>query len=160
MGLRMTEEELNVLLKRGSVRIHEEKKGKPVGQKGKRTARKNGKTKDEFQSLAEQRYYEMYVQPLELAGMLDHWSMHESFVVEEGLSYQGMRFRPKIYSPDFMLYFKDGSVLAVEVKGSRIKKLQREYPLKKQLFIRKYCIPNKWDFSEVKAETLTGSGGK
>ena len=149
--MRMTETELEDLLNRGNIKIH----GEPDSAFTKRKKQK-GKSKDEFQSLAEKRYYEQYIQPMVLAGLVDRWSMHESFVVEEGFVYQGIRFRDKIYSPDFMIYFKDGSVTAVEVKGDQIRKLQREYPLKKQLFIRKFCIPNNWAFKEIRAADLTG----
>ncbi|WNS40840.1 hypothetical protein [Paenibacillus sp. MMS20-IR301] len=44
---------------------------------------------------------------------------------------------------------KDGSVEVVEIKGRVIKKLQRDYPLRRQLFILNYCIPNNWKFKEV-----------
>lgn len=150
--MRISEEELERILSNPSVRIHgskseqEQKQSRP---------RRTGKKKDEFQSLAEQRYYEIYIRPFELAEQLDHWSMHESFVVVDSVTYQGINFRKKIYTPDFMLYFKDGKTKAVEVKDDKIRKLQREYPLKKQLFIMKYCIPNGWDFEEIRASDLT-----
>lgn len=150
--MRISEEELDRILKNPSIRIHGIKTENDEGSK---KPLMRGKKKDEFQSLAEQRYYERYIRPFELAEKLDHWSMHESFVVVDAVSYQGNNFRAKIYTPDFMLYFKDGSVKAVEVKDDKIRKLQREYPLKKQLFIMKYCIPNGWDFDEVRASDLT-----
>ena len=149
--MQISEEELNQIMKRNpSLKIHQQTKAK-TPEKRKRV----GKTKEEFQSFAEKCYYEDFIQPLELTGLLDHWSMHESFVVADKLTYQGVQFRAKVYSPDFMLYFKDGTVKAIEVKGKTIKKLQREYPLKRQLFIEKYCIPKGWDFQEIQAEELT-----
>lgn len=36
-----------------------------------------------------------------------------------------------------------------EIKGGMIKKLQRNYPLCRQLFILKYCLPNDYKFIEV-----------
>lgn len=144
--MRMTEAELKQLLKNRNLHVQESTSS---------TKPRKGKSKDEFQSLAEQRYFEYYVQPLEITGQLDHWSIHESFVVCEAFSYEGRRFTQKIYSPDFMLYFKDGSVKAVEVKDKHIRKLQREYPLKRQLFVQKYCVPNHWIFEEVDAAELT-----
>ena len=150
--MRFSEDELERILKNPAVKIHGEATQKT--RQKKRSARK-GKSKDEFQSLAECRYYERYIWPLEIADRLERWSMHESFEVVEALTFQGIRFRTKVYSPDFVLYFKDGSVKVVEVKDEKIRRLQREYPLKKQLFIMKYCIPNGWDFEEVRASELT-----
>lgn len=65
--------------------------------------------------------------------------MHESFIIADEFEYQSQKFKKKIYTPDFVLRFKDGSVRIVEVKGKVIKKIQREYSLKKQLFISTVC---------------------
>lgn len=148
--MRISEDDLQAILKNPAIKVHSESK-QQLKQKKKRV----DKTKNEFQSLAEERYYERFVWPFEIAGKLDRWTMHESFEIVEALNYQGIKFRSKVYSPDFVLYFKDGGVKVVEVKDDKIRKLQREYPLKKQLFIMKYCIPNGWDFEEVRASELT-----
>lgn len=144
ISLRMTENEFKEFLSSRNLCV----RGTPQ-------QKRKGKTKNEFQSLAEQRYYEFYIQPMLAAKKLERWTMHESFVVLDSFSYKGKKYRKRIYTPDFMLYFSDGKVKAVEIKGTKIKKLQREYPLKKQLFIQRYCLPNDWEFEEIVAEDLT-----
>lgn len=161
MSMRMSEEELKQLLKNKSVRIH----GTPSS-----TNKNNlstvvqkptkkilpGHKKTEFQSVAEQKYFECYIQPLELSGQLERYSMHETFTVLDGIEFQGKKLQSRKYSPDFMLYFKDGTVKAVEIKGKKIRQWQREYPIKRQLFIMRHCIPKNWIFEEVSSEELTG----
>lgn len=146
MSLRMTEAEFKDFMakKGGSVRIKKQQK-------------KRGKTKAEFQSLAEERYYTLYIQPMELTGILKRWSMHKSFVVMDAFTYQKKHYQERIYTPDFVIELTDGSTKIIEIKGTKIRKLQREYPLKKQLFIQRYCIPNNWTFEEIPAEKLTQS---
>lgn len=143
MALRMTEAEFKDFLaqRNGKVKVQ--------------TQKRKGRTKKEFQSLAEERYYEFYIRPLEIAGLLESWSMHESFVVAESFTYQGKSYKSRVYTPDFVLKMKDGKTRVIEIKGTKVKKLQREYPLKKQLFIQKYCIPKNWTFEEIVAEELT-----
>ena len=147
MSLRISESELKDLLNTGRVKIHESYNNSlSISCGDKECPKKRGKKKNEFQSFAEARYYERYIKPLELSGLLESWSMHESFVISDEFEYQGQKFKKKIYTPDFVLRFKDGSVRIIEVKGKIIKKMQREYSLKKQLFIYKYCVPNGWIF--------------
>lgn len=45
-------------------------------------------------------------------------------------------------------YFRDGAVVVVEVKSKKIKKLQREYHIRRRLFIEKYCRPSGWKLTE------------
>lgn len=144
MSLRMTEAEFkDFMAKKGnSVRIQKQQK-------------KRGKTKDEFQSMAEERYYYLYIQPMEFAGLVKSWTMHKSFVVMDAFTYQKKRYKERVYTPDFFIELTDGSTRVIEIKGTKIRKLQREYPLKKQLFIQRYCIPNNWLFEEIPAEELT-----
>lgn len=67
----------------------------------------------------------------------------------EAVEHCGKKYRKRVYTPDFYMELKDGSVEIVEVKGRMIKKIQRDYPLRRQLFILKYCLPNNWKFIEV-----------
>ena len=44
---------------------------------------------------------------------------------------------------------------AIEVKGKAMKKLQRDYPLRRQLFLLRYAVPKGWAFLEIPAEDIT-----
>ena len=136
MGIRMTERELQDLLKTGKIRTET-----PISTEKKK---RKGKSKDEFQSYAEQRYWETVLYPMHLAGLIRSCDLHRYF-----------NLRAKVYTPDFFLEMTDGSVRVIEIKGKVIRKLQRDYPLRRQLFILNYCIPNNWEFEEVSSEELT-----
>lgn len=146
--MRLTETELNTILAKGVVKTSGVL---PTAAKKKR----KGRGKSEFQSLAEERYFSLYVQPLMLAKQIVSCEMHESFPIVEQVKLGNTSFRERVYTPDFVLHFADGRTKVVEVKGTKVRKLQRDYPLRRQLFILKYCIPNNWEFEEVNAEELT-----
>jgi len=103
----------------------------------------------EFDSDAEQRYYEKRVLPPLQTGLLLCCELHKAFEIVPALEHCGRKYKNRIYTPDFYLEYQDGSVEVVEIKGRKIKKLQRDYPLRRQLFILNYCIPNNWRFMEV-----------
>lgn len=103
----------------------------------------------DFDSDAERRYYEKRILPPLQTGLLLHCELHKAFEVVPALEHCGRKYKNRIYTPDFYLEYRDGSVEVVEIKGRAIKKLQRDYPLRKQLFILNFCIPNKWRFLEV-----------
>lgn len=105
-----------------------------------------------FDSAAEERYYTTQVMPRLATGIISSCEIHQSFEVVEAVKHNGMAYKNRIYTPDFILKFRDGSTDIVEIKGREIKKLQRDYPLRRQLFIIKYCIPNGWKFIEIAAE--------
>ena len=126
MSLKFSESELKSLLSTGRVKIHESPNNSfYVSYSDKMCFKKRCKKKHEFQSLAEAKYYENYIKPLELSGLLESWSMHESFVIVDEFEYQSQKFKKKIYTSDFVLRFKDGSVRIVEVKCKVIKNTKR-----------------------------------
>ena len=51
-------------------------------------------------------------------------------------------------TPDFLIYYKDGTVEAVEVKHEAIRKNQRDYIYRRRLFIDNVARPNGWRFTE------------
>lgn len=147
MGIRMTERELQDLLKTGKICTET-----PISTEKKK---RKGKSKDEFQSYAEQRYWETVLYPMHLAGLIRSCDLHRSFEVVPAVKWGNVNLRAKVYTPDFFLEMTDGSVRVIEIKGKVIRKLQRDYPLRRQLFILNYCIPNNWEFEEVSSEELT-----
>lgn len=108
-----------------------------------------------FDSLAEAVYYVRYVQPLLLTGEIVNCDMHREFEILPKLVFQGKTYRARRFTPDFFLTYKDGHVKVVEVKSKYVRYAQRDYPLRRQLFLDKYCAPNSWEFEEVCADDLT-----
>lgn len=140
----MSEDELNhILAKNPALKVRDQGK----------TSEKNRSVKlpkdTPFESDAEKRFYNSHIFPNLLAGSIIKYEMHKSFEVIECITFGGKKYKNRIYTPDFILEYADGSTEVVEVKGRVVKKLQRDYPLRRQLFILKYCIPNDWRFREV-----------
>lgn len=109
------------------------------------------KEKSDFDSKAEQHYYERVVVPLLLAKEVTSCELHKEFEVIPALDFGGQHYRHRVFKPDFLLTFPDGHVKVVEVKGEYARRAQRDYPLRRQLFIIHHCIPNGWEFEEVPA---------
>lgn len=161
MGIRFTEEQYDEFLKRKGVdKQNKSKQASPKstdsGKKRKRpTISFNGHN---FDSRAELIYYRDHVYPLELTGEVT-CELHKEFELLPKCSSCGQKLKRKVYHPDFILHHKEGNTKVVEIKGTVVKKLQRDYNLRKHLFIDKYCVPNGWTFEEVIAENLTGGKG-
>ena len=166
--MRMSEKEFQKLLAAGKIKIHEQSVHKQDGSMMKDTAitdeetttkeskkKRKGKTMSEFQSTAEKVYYQEYIEPLILTGEITSCDMHKRFDIVPAVKWGNVQLRTKRYTPDFVLTFRNGSIKVVEIKGKVIKKLQRDYPLRRQLFILNFCIPNNWEFEEIEAEMLT-----
>lgn len=102
-----------------------------------------------FDSAAEERYYTRYIQPKLIAGEIVKCEMHVKYEIIPAIEHGGKRYRHCEYTPDFVLKHADGYIKVVEVKGRVVKKLQRDYHLRRQLFILRYCIPNGWAFTEI-----------
>jgi hypothetical protein len=151
--MRMSERKLRELLNSNkSLRCSPDLNGTATNSNSKSVSQ--GKEKKEFDSLAEKIYYYEYLYPLYLTNKISNIDIHKSFkITDKNPIFPCIRER--IYTPDFVLHFPDGNIKIVEVKGDKIKKLQREYPLKRDLLLLQFCIPNGWDFEEVKAELLT-----
>lgn len=116
--------------------------------------KKNSKSKDEiFDSLAEKNFYYYYVQNHLKNGNIVKCELHNEFCIVDAIP--EYKLRKKVFKPDFLLTTKDGQVFVVEMKGKVVKKLQRDYGLRKHIFIEKYCIPNNWKFIELKSEEWT-----
>lgn len=109
--------------------------------------------KQDFDSLAEENYFRFYVKPKLNSGEFVSCDIHKKFVILNAIP--EYHFGERVYTPDFFITKSDGTILVVEMKGKVIKKLQRDYPLRKHLFIEKFCIPNGWIFKEENSENWT-----
>jgi predicted nuclease of restriction endonuclease-like RecB superfamily len=157
--MRMTEDELQALLSRNKS-LKANFSVPPPNVKNKAKIKPNINTiqpKKEFDSLAEEKYYNEYLYPLILAKEIESVELHKSFEILSSINQAGIKLRAKVYAPDFIIHYPNGSVKVVEIKGKIVKKLQRDYQLRKHLFIEKFVIPNGWKFEEVIAEDITGS---
>lgn len=158
MAFRMTEEEYKTYLQRkGLDRLDQnaaqgQKQDDATKKRRKATISFNG---NDFDSRAELIYYRDYVYPMELTGEVT-CQLHKEFELLPKCNICGQKLRRKVYHPDFILHYPDGNTKVVEIKGTVVKKLQRDYNLRKHLFIAKYCVPQGWTFEEVVAEELTG----
>ncbi len=86
--------------------------------------------------------------PRELAGEIDHVERHVRFELLPKAEYCGISLPAAHYTPDFLIYYKDGTVEAVEVKHEAIRKNQRDYIYRRRLFIDNVARPNGWRFTE------------
>ena len=111
------------------------------------------KTKKIFDSLAEENFYYLYIVERLSSGFIQQCEIHNEFTVLNEI--KEYKLRKKVFKPDFYIVLNDGRTFVIEMKGKKIKKLQRDYGLRKHLFIEKYCLPNKWTFIELQSEDWT-----
>ncbi len=152
--MRLTEDELQALLSSNkSLRVNSASQPSKADRHVKSLQKSSVFPKKEFDSLAEEKYYNEYLFPLLLIKEIESIELHIKFtLVEEIPEY---KIKKIVYTPDFILHYPDGSVKVIEIKGTKIKKLQRDYHIRKSLFIRDYVIPKGWNFEEIKAEDIT-----
>lgn len=113
----------------------------PAPNKNKYNARKTMVDGITFDSKREAEYYcelKLRVQ----AGELVKFDLQPEFILQKPFTHNGKKYRAIKYRADFKLYYKDGKVEVVDVKGHKTK----EYELKKKLLLKKY--PELW-FTEV-----------
>lgn len=148
--MRLTEQELQALCDRNPhLKIRERRAATSAGD-----CPTSPPEPPRFDSQAEERFYNRHVLPGLLSGIIISSDVHKTFEIMEAVEHCGHKYKNREYTPDFVLAFRDGTVEVVEIKGKQVKKMQRDYPLRKQLFILKYCIPNGWKFIERPAEEL------
>lgn len=116
-------------------------------QKKKARAGPCAKLPDEGSKL-EQEYYMAFIWPRELAGEIDRVERHVRFELLPKAEYCGISLPAAHYTPDFLIYYKSGTVEAVEVKHEAIRKNQRDYIYRRRLFIDNVARPNGWRFTE------------
>lgn len=104
-------------------------------------------------SKLEQEYYTAFILPLMLAGKIKQVEAHHRFELLPKSEYCGLKLPAAHYTPDFLIYYHDGTVEAVEVKHEAIRKNQRDYIYRRRLFIDLIARPNGWKFTEyIKTE--------
>lgn len=140
----LSEKEFKDLCKKLNIKPSQIDKGK------KRT---KNTVKDEFDSLAEKNFFFYYLEQYIKNGFVVEYELHNEFVILDCIP--EYKLRKKVFKPDFLITTQKGETFVIEMKGKVVKKLQRDYGLRKHIFIEKYCIPNNWKFIELKSEEWT-----
>ena len=63
--------------------------------------------------------------------------------------YGAMKLRPVRYTADFRLVYADGTVEIVEVKSKFVRRMQRDYALRRRVFLELVARPAGWRFTEI-----------
>ena len=137
----MSEKEFNNLCKKLNI---------PKDKLKKKTTKK---ANCEFDSLAEKNFYDYYVTRYLKNKFITKLELHNQFVIVDAVP--EYKLKSKVFNPDFIITTAKGETFVIEMKGKVVRKLQRDYGLRKQLFILKYCLPNGWKFIELKSEDWT-----
>ena len=99
-----------------------------------------------FDSKAEGRYYE-HLQKLKKTGVVEYFEMQKVFTLLDRFAHPhtGRIVRAVTYRADFEVYYTDGRVEVVDVKGFMKNQV---FLIKQKLFMYRYQIPLvivKWD---------------
>lgn len=112
------------------------------------SAARRGPLLPDADSELEQRYYAAELWPKIMAGLVAQVELHKQFLLYPADTYCGLRLPAAHYTTDFLVTYTNGTVEAVEVKHTKIRKLQRDYIYRRRLFIERYARPNGWKFTE------------
>lgn len=86
-----------------------------------------------FDSAKEADYY-CQLKILQKAGQVIKIELQPKFELQEGFTSQFGKERPIIYKADFKVFYKDGHIEVVDVKGFKTK----EYNIKRKVFLYHY----------------------
>lgn len=111
-----------------------------------RAAKITGK---EFDSLGEYEYYIGTVAPKVARGEIVEWEAHPCFPLFPAGQYGALELRPVRYTADFRLVYADGTVEIVEIKSKFVRRMQRDYALRRRVFLEQVARPAGWKFTEI-----------
>ena len=91
-----------------------------------------------FDSKAEGRYYE-HLQKLKKSGVVDDFAMQKVFTLLDKFAHPqtGKTVRAVTYRADFEVYYSDGRVEVVDIKGF----MTPEFRIKAKMFMFRYQVP-------------------
>ena len=121
------------------------KRGDPM-QEAARAAKRTGKV---FDSRGEYEYYIGTVAPRVAKGEIVEWEAHPSFPLFPAGEYGALKLRPVRYTADFRLVYADGTVEIVEVKSKFVRRMQRDYAVRRRVFLELVARPAGWKFTEI-----------
>ncbi len=102
-----------------------------------------------FDSQGEYEFFVGTVRPKLKSGELLSCERQPAFVLYPEGKYMGEKLRAIRYTADFRLNYSDVSVEIVEVKSKFVKRMQRDYHIRRRIFIEQYARPNGWQFTEI-----------
>jgi hypothetical protein len=103
----------------------------------------------QFDSRGEYEYYMGTVLPKMAAGEVVSCEQHPAFPLFPAGEYDGLKLRPVRYTADFRLEHSDGTVEIVEVKSKFVRRMQRDYPVRRRVFLELVARPAGWKFTEI-----------
>lgn len=103
----------------------------------------------DFDSMGEYEFYIGAVLPKLATGEIKACEQHPRFVLFPAGEYGGLALGAIQYTADFRLDYADGTVEIVEVKSKFVRKMQRDYPVRRRIFIEQIARPAGWSFREI-----------
>ena len=103
----------------------------------------------DFDSRGEYEFYIGEVCPKLKTGQIIKCERQPAFELIGKGEYNGLILRPIRYTADFRLDYADGSVEIVEVKSKFVRRMQRDYHIRRRIFIEQYARPEGWKFTEI-----------
>ena len=103
----------------------------------------------DFDSRGEYEYYVGTVVPKIGRGEIVKWEAHPCFLLFPAGEYNGVKLRSVQYTADFRLTYADGTVEIVEVKSKFVRRMQRDYPVRRRVFLELIARPAGWKFTEI-----------
>lgn len=103
----------------------------------------------DFDSRGEFEYFAGVIAPKAARGEIVSWEAHPAFVLFPQGEYCGIKLRSVRYTADFRLNYADGTVEIVEVKSKFVRRMQRDYPVRRRVFLETVARPAGWKFTEI-----------
>lgn len=103
----------------------------------------------DFDSMGEYEFYIGAVLPKLATGEIKTCEQHPRFQLFPAGEYGGLALGAIQYTADFRLDYTDGTVEIVEVKSKFVRKMQRDYHIRRRIFIEQFARPAGWRFREI-----------
>lgn len=103
----------------------------------------------DFESRGEYEFYIGTVAPKLARGEIVEWEAHPCFPLFPAGEYGGIKLRPVRYTADFRLVYADGTVEIVEIKSKFVRRMQRDYAVRRRIFLELVARPAGWRFTEI-----------
>lgn len=86
-----------------------------------------------FDSIVEMRFYKEYVLP-KYGSEIENYERQKKYELQPKFTYKGKTVRPIDYVADYVLFYSDGRVEVIDIKGFET----ADFKIKKKLFEYKY----------------------
>lgn len=103
----------------------------------------------EFDSQGEYEFYIGTVAPKVARGEIVEWEAHPCFPLFPAGEYGALKLRAVRYTADFRLVYADDTVEIVEVKSKFVRRMQRDYAVRRRVFLELIARPAGWKFTEI-----------